>query len=59
MLFGAGVSCRTCIVYSIVNYLCVSCNGSITSFGESKKELICFKQNTEIMYTPVNPSLAI
>ena len=32
MLFGVGVSCS--ILYSIVSYLYVSCNGSITSVGE-------------------------
>ena len=34
MLFGVGVSCR--ILYSIVSYLYISCNGSITSVGEER-----------------------
>ena len=33
MLFGVGVSC---ILYSIVSYLYVSCSGSITSVGEER-----------------------
>ena len=37
MLFGVGVSCR--ILYSIVNYLHVSCSGSITSVGEERANL--------------------
>ena len=34
MLFGVGVSCR--FLYSIVNYLYVSCSGSIASVGEER-----------------------
>ena len=37
MLFGVGVSCR--ILYSIVNYLYISCSGSITSVGEKRANL--------------------
>ena len=31
MLFGVGVSCR--ILYFVISYLCVSCNGSFTSLS--------------------------
>ena len=37
MLFGVGVSCR--VLCSVVNYLYVSCNGSITSVGEEISNL--------------------
>ena len=37
MLFGVGDSCR--ISYSIVSYLYVSGNGSITSIGEESANL--------------------
>ena len=37
MLFGVGVSCR--ILSSIVSYMYVSCNGSITSVGEERINL--------------------
>ena len=34
MLFGVGISCR--ILYSIVSYLYVRCNGSIPTVGEER-----------------------
>ena len=37
MLFGVDVVCR--ILYSIVSYLYVSCNESITSVGEERAKL--------------------
>ena len=42
MVSGVGVSCR--ILYSIINYLYVSCSGSITSVGEERESLfVCYR----------------
>ena len=47
MLFGVGVSCR--ILYFIVIYLYVSCNGSITSVGEERAHY----ENMPMQYTAI------
>ena len=36
MFIGVGTLCRTCISYSIVSFLFVSCSGPITSVGEER-----------------------
>ena len=46
-LFGVGVSCR--ILYSIVIYLYVSCNGLITSVGEERAHY----ENMPMQYTAI------